>query len=96
MANKSKKIVRGPSKFDLMIALFHWDGGQVEFVLGDRSKQSMYITSVERVDGPNDMAEKWNFTGTAGDASFDDPKFRGHYSTKTRTGILIRVEDKME
>lgn len=94
MSAKNKKIVKGPSKFDLMIALFHWEGDRVRFVLVDRTEQSMFITSVERDDAHDESGEEWNFTGANGDASVGAPKFRGHYNTRTRKGILIEVENK--
>lgn len=82
MANINIQIINGPGKWDLMLSLF--EARPVKFrVNGSAGTNDLYvrIDMLEREDGSN---ESWNFQCC-------HPKLKGHYSTKTRTG-LIKVE----
>lgn len=89
MTNKSKKIVNGPSKFDLMISLFSGSNASttrrtVTFVLeasGDESSVTALIESVEREDG---SGESWNFEG-----SQLGHWVRGYYNSRSQTGTIV-------
>jgi hypothetical protein len=81
-------ITGGPSKWDLMISLFHGDHlrrEKVDFsVYETSSKLAVVINSVERESG---SGENWNFTGYS-----SNMKVRGYYETHSRTGWMV-IED---
>jgi hypothetical protein len=76
-------IVRGPSKFDLMISLFNGNGSNripVDLELEHRGDASKYkfilrvnIESIEREDG---SGESWNFTASSARDSLRPPGFK--------------------
>ncbi len=87
------EITDGPSKFDLMLALF--DGNcehRREVVFNLRAGKStstlavidsvVVIDSVTREDG---SGESWNFEGRVVDF-VGNPKIIGYFSTRTRKG----------
>jgi hypothetical protein len=86
-------IVAGPSKFDLMLALFdgtieHHRCVEFEFNTTPRMtvKTKFLVSSVQREDG---SGESWNFEGSLSYDNFCTLKnVRGYYSTKTRTGTF--------
>ena len=77
-------IVDGPSKFDLMIALFHAPQNNRDeplgFTLEDGRVLGVFLRGVEMEDGSH---ENWNLTGRlmSGDGSF-----KAWFSTKNRKG----------
>ena len=81
-AVKEGQIVEGPSKFDLMAALF--DGKQVEFTFlieGRSYKVLVRLFSVGREDGSN---ESWLITGNITSSHGDH--FDGYFETRRRKG----------
>ena len=83
---KSMKIVNGPSKFDLSVALFHkpTEGGHyhpVTFEFGGEGKSACHLMSVGIEDGSR---ESWLITVTLPNGQYAS----GYYTTKRRTGIL--------
>ena len=90
-------IANGPSKFDLMLALFDSkfpDFRTVVFHLRDGRKFEANITSVQAEDG---SGGSWNFTATGHLSSDDAHKFvhvGGYYSTTSREGSIKFPESK--
>ncbi|MDO8529961.1 MAG: hypothetical protein Q7S10_00930 [bacterium] len=91
-------IIDGPSKFDLMVGLFHGDSHHrhtVDFsikpppsVPGSILKITkrgvrVFINSVEREDG---SGEKWNLMVT-----IDGKYVKAYYDTKSRTGHMLEL-----
>ena len=84
-------IVNGPSKMDLMLALFD-DGGVghrrvIIFTIDGREREGersikVVVNAVEREDG---SGESWNFKGYF---SGSNVPFEGYYSTKRRKGFI--------
>lgn len=80
------QIISGPSKFDLMVSLFHGEGMDRQMVHFDYERPtgtetlSIYIWSVER-EGTNSV-EEWVIQGVDRNLS----KFSITFSTKTRKG----------
>lgn len=90
-------ITSGPSKFDLMISLFHSGNHQrpgVYFQLDNPgvSGAEVYvmIDQIQREDG---SGESWNISGTL--LSFSpkgELKFKAYFSTKSRTGRIKFID----
>lgn len=85
---RSYKITKGPSKFDLMISLFHGESVSrqaVEFWYEDENGREwsldIFIWSMER-EGMRD-AEQWVINGTDRVGT----KFPITFNTQTRKGI---------
>ena len=94
------EIVDGPSKFDLMTALFlgPWSSsGRVTFKIICAVRHGVYQAKAQSlilgVRGKNTIEEVWGLDGSLS-ASPDEPeKWRGapivaHYSSKTRKGYM--------
>lgn len=85
MSTETFEIVHGPSKFDLMIALFHGDGNerqQVAFkVKGRKLEIIITVNEVAREDG---SGEGWCFQG------YNQPgkHVKGWFHTDTCCGRL--------
>ncbi len=89
MAKKSFKIIDGPSKFDLMMALFDNTATaprRLNFRLEGEEVFSIYLLSVGREDG---SGESWLLEGIAfWPSRFSDRKVKGYFSTQRRIGHL--------
>lgn len=87
-----QEIVSGPSKMDLMLAVF--DGARtkrrsVEFEVttegGITWPMTIIVDRAGRIDGSD---ENWTFKGVRIDHAFDSRPVSGHFSTKTRKGTI--------
>ncbi|MDO8601658.1 MAG: hypothetical protein Q7R62_00795 [bacterium] len=85
-------IVNGPSKFDLMVALFYGSGlektrPEVTFEIGaggETRRVSCIINSISREDG---SGESWNIQGyTPHEEPWMD--FRAYFTTSVRQGHI--------
>ena len=89
MSTQTFKIVRGPSKFDLMIALFHVCGNgrhPLAFKVNGRKLEVLVtINGVSREDG---SGESWCFQGY----SQPNKHVKGWFRTDTRRG-QIEIEE---
>ena len=96
MAQTSFRILDGPSKFDLMVALFvgHRDSQicmqfKCEDAEGHQRGRLVRITALERRDA---WGDRWRFRGYI--TKFDnvvhpeEGKVKGCFSTRTRKGAL--------
>ncbi len=97
MNSNLKNIVRGPSKFDLMLALFDSkfpDFRTVVFQLEDGTHFEANITGVQAEDG---SANSWNFTATGrlNTKSNEFAHVHGYYSTAKRTGTVTFPEGRV-
>ncbi|MHB0978223.1 MAG: SH3 domain-containing protein [Minisyncoccota bacterium] len=95
MAKKSFKIIYGPSKFDLMMALFDNTATaprQVSFQPESGMEAlSIHLLSIGREDG---SGESWLLEGIVfWPDRLSDRKVRGYFSTQRRTGYL-NIMDK--
>jgi len=90
-----KKIIDGPSKFDLMLSLFDGDIQHrriAKFTLAGDAEIRVFVDSIEREDG---SGESWNITGnihgrvisTALMKAYGE-KFEMYFSTKKRKGTI--------
>lgn len=82
------KIIQGPSKFDLVQALFVRKPTRpnITFTLGHADEEvNAFVDSVEAEDG---SGESWNIKGYVG----NNKKFTAYYRTDRRAGIY-RVFD---
>lgn len=96
------QITAGPSKFDLMMAIFGKQGDHVlEFTFDCPTQTTdphhsaicsqtamINILSVSREDG---SGESWNFRGNA-----PTMRVKGYFNTRTRRGHLIFVENETD
>ena len=88
----SQIIVKGPGKFDLMVALFDNTFSSPRLVTftvdsaGREVELEIVVNSVEREDG---SGESWNFRGYL-QTKQGDVAVQGYYSTKKRTGTMSR------
>lgn len=94
MARKQETITitSGPSKFDLMLALFDSGPDRVRSVVFEswvnraKTSYSVHLNSVEREDG---SGESWNFKGTCRTPGAPHShQVEGYFSTRIRTGTL--------
>lgn len=90
MSSIVAQIVKGPSKFDLMLALFdstHDKPRRVEFVLANGDKFCAYIHTVGAEDGSGDS---WNIiaSGLLVPLAAKIQEVKGYYNTARRTGTL--------
>ena len=92
MATQRLNIVNGPSKFDLMLALF--DGAYVNqrkiwFTVLDnslsRTTLSITLNSVAKEDG---SGESWLFDGCLYTTDYGSRPVTGYFSTKNRKGWI--------
>lgn len=87
----TQTIVNGPSKFDLMVALFVGAGSKqqnVRFQIKETNTLlEVRIQSVEREDG---SGESWCFTGMAKLAN-RTIRVAGYFQTERRTGTIHEV-----
>ena len=82
-------ILDGPSKFDLMAALF--DEKRVRFNLEYAGLVTVQINRVEAEDGSRDS---WNIAGRLfGIVNPTTTDFTGYYSSKQRKGDITMQED---
>ncbi len=83
----ASKIENGPSKYELMLALFDRKGDHlrpVTFMTSPSVGLVLHITSVGIEDGSGDS---WIVEGISGTG-----RFKGHYRTDTRKGSIERIE----
>ena len=85
MATRRYEITAGPSKFDLMIALF--TGKDVFFELADEGGRSFQITGLSNAAPQFKECEEWLFTGLRR-YDYEHPEVNGRFSTRTRKGYL--------
>jgi len=83
-------IVNGPSKFDLMTALFVWkpERHKVEFTAANGTVYTASILACEAEDG---SGECWNIRGVVSDSNGRlriKKHFKGFFRTNTRAGFL--------
>lgn len=82
-------IVDGPSKFDLMTALFVWKPTRpwVTFRLADGRRVQASIVAVSAEDG---SGESWNLEGNLAVSEPGGPsrRFRAYLRTSNRTGWM--------
>jgi len=101
MATKSLNIVGGPSKWDLMLAVFdrdHEPGREVMLLIEDWTGENrtvnvhVIIPSIKQEQG---SCEAWKFEGTVVDGPDEVLKHRvkGCYDTKARKGKLELLGD---
>ena len=97
MDSNVKQISNGPSKFDLMLALFDSkfpDFRTVIFHLEGGMRFEANISGVQAEDG---SSESWNFTAT-GRLNAKQSEFshvHGYYSTAKRTGAITFPEGRV-
>ncbi len=92
MATQRFTILNGPSKFDLMLALFDGDSinpRHVSFTVLDNSLAKMGISvalnSLAREDG---SSQNWLFTGYLWTTDHDNRSVKGYLSIKNRKGWI--------
>ena len=82
-------IVNGPSKFDLMTALFIWQPQrpEVEFTA---ENNAVFPAIINALESENGSGEDWIIRGfaTYGNSGNSRLKFTGYYSTRARKGWL--------
>ena len=90
------KIVDGPSKFELMVSLFHGNShrrpqNNVTFRITAplATHCCVQIDEISREDG---SGECWNFCGYAEGIRAEARLIKGFYSTRTRKGTFEVVE----
>ncbi len=81
----SQTIVDGPSKFDLMLALFDTGGRTVAFRMKSDDTVQARIHSVGIEDG---SGESWLISGSYKWLDNVTCLFEGYYSTRRRTGYF--------
>ncbi len=81
----SQVIVDGPSKFDLMLALFDTGGRTVAFRMKSDDTVQARIYSVGIEDG---SGESWLITGSYKRLDNTTCNFSGYYTTRRRTGYI--------
>lgn len=80
--DSSTEIINGPSKFDLMQALFACKPTPIKVTFHfPLTESSVTILSVEREDG---SGESWNLRGVAG----NNQKWKAYYRTDKRIGTI--------
>ncbi|HUQ30167.1 MAG TPA: hypothetical protein VM103_01465 [Candidatus Paceibacterota bacterium] len=85
------QIVNGPSKFDLMLALFEWKPNRplVMFKTEGGKLLEASVTSVEAEDG---SGESWNIEGYVGTErarkEHQATRFRAYFRTDSRRGVM--------
>ena len=77
------KIVGGPGKFELMLAIF--EGKEVTFTFEEGTKKTVRLDSIQREDGSN---ESWNIQGHYSPGHFPPIDFRLYYTTRGNHGRL--------
>jgi len=97
MNSHMKQIVKGPSKFDLMLALFDSkfpDFRTVIFHLHDGTRFEANITGVQAEDG---SADSWNFsaTGRLNSILNEFSHVQGYYHTGRRVGHIRFPEERV-
>lgn len=86
MALQSFTIMAGPSKFDLMLALFDLTANKphkVSFTLHETTYTDVRVNSVSQEDG---SGESWNIAGYISRAGDTLERFSAYYRTDLRTG----------
>ena len=86
-------ISEGPSKFDLMLALFDGDvhnRRKIIFTITDEGKIRSYPgkTTINCVTRESGDGENWLFEGLGETALCETIEVHGYYSTKLRTGWI--------
>jgi hypothetical protein len=99
-----RQIVNGPSKFDLMLALFDWaPHRRVEITLDEGISDDgpnygrKHDLLIMGVSAENDSGESWNISGNLtfsvrghGQSLRNSPRsFRGNFRTDTRKGWIV-------
>lgn len=78
------EIVSGPSKFDLMLALFDREGGnKIVLKIGEGEGSCRAVFKLQTVGRHGRSKEDWHIT-----VDDDQRLFQGEYSTKTRKGFI--------
>lgn len=99
MASIQQQIVDGPSKFDLMVALFKKDQN-VEFSIGSQKfkiRISVILNGVRCEDGSR---ESWLIEGFYTESiegqlvQSHRERFEGYYSSKNRTGWIKNLSNQ--
>ena len=100
MATERRRIYNGPSKLDLMLALFDPKGRKVEFaVAGPKCSPDIQylgttIWCVRRISGED--GEFWGIEGLAVKTGVSyQCGFKAHYRTDRRTGWFECGDDKI-
>ncbi|MCX6760227.1 MAG: hypothetical protein NTW46_02695 [Candidatus Nealsonbacteria bacterium] len=87
MATERHKILTGPSKFDLMLALF--DDGQgpriINFRIMYHEKPFILRVSIKAVQRVGEDFETWSFSGIT---CYNEHAVKGCFKTDKRTGWL--------
>lgn len=81
------KIIRGPSKFDLSVALFAnpfaYPHSTVVFRLSDKTEVTVTIDSVSRI-----YDNIWRLKGWVKTGEYKDKAYTANFRTHERTGTL--------
>ncbi len=89
-----RTIIDGPSKFDLVISLFHGDSQktrtEVLFYL-EKNPGLLVPTMIDSVKREDGSGEKWLFKGYVRAGDFHG-KVRGYYDTQLRRGWIKKEE----
>lgn len=82
-------LINGPSKFDLMLALFDWKPHRKVEVTGQAGQKFvLWITGVSAEDG---SGESWNLSGTVllhTNGKREVQPFKAYFRTDSRKGWL--------
>ncbi|MDD5341198.1 MAG: hypothetical protein PHC97_02040 [Patescibacteria group bacterium] len=85
----AEKIIEGPGKFELMVALF--DGKEVFFTLSEHGKIKVLISTVTgRISSVR--RECWDIEGEILDDFMEH--IRASYNSRTRTGEVEKISTR--
>ncbi len=97
MNSKLKHIVGGPSKFDLMLALFDSKFPNFRTVIFHLEGGAQFEGNITGVQAEDGSADSWNFTAT-GRLDTKRNEFAhvsGYYSTYRRSGTITFPEGRV-
>lgn len=87
-----RQITNGPSKFNLMLALFDIVNGkqrEVSFMVNSKhSRDEQYIVQINSVGAEDGSRESWIIEGWVKNVPHHSPHFKMYYRTDNREGHL--------
>jgi hypothetical protein len=97
MSSSIAKITHGPSKFDLMLALFDSPSPNFRHVVFHIEGGMMFEANINGVEKEDGSAESWNFVATGRTDARSDywMSVQGYYNTISRKGVITFPEHRV-
>jgi hypothetical protein len=88
MAAQQQKIVNGPGKWDLMLALFHGCSSDPNLVLVTLESGELLQLRINEVSREDGSGESWNLEGFTARGMGTEDHFSAYFNTRDRRGVL--------